>query len=73
MTLVNSLVPRELVSITQHGSWYQVAFMNENVLNTITTQGVKKTKQAIKYFNIIHTKGTPMMLGKDLYLSTFMD
>jgi len=63
----------ELVSIIQHGSWYQVAFncKNENggtYLSTFTVQGLKKLRLAYKRFNIKHTPGYPCMLSKAIPL-----
>jgi len=63
----------ELVSIIQHGSWYQVAFYctNENggtYLSTITIQGLKKLRVAYKRFNIKHTPGYPCLLSEAIPL-----
>lgn len=63
----------ELVSIIQHGSWYQVTYncMNENggaYLSTFTVQGLKKLRLAYKQFNIKHTPGYPFMLSEAIPL-----
>lgn len=63
----------ELVSITQHGSWYQVAFncTNKNggtYLSTVTIQGLKKLRKAYKQYNIKHTPGYPCMLSEAIPL-----
>lgn len=69
--LVNSLEPRELVSIVQKGSWYQVAFFDKNAnggrgLVTATLQGVKKVHKFCRYQNIVHTPGQPYMVTNNL-------
>jgi len=51
----------ELVSLLQHGSWYQVAFMADNHLESFTTQGTKKTWEAINYYGVKHTAGVDIM------------
>lgn len=51
----------ELVSLSQHGSWYQVAFMVGNHLESFTTQGIKKTREAINYYGVKHTVGKAFM------------
>lgn len=63
----------ELVSIIQHGSWYQVAFNCKNAnggtyLSTFTVQGLKKLRLAYKQFNIQHTPGAPFMLSEAIPL-----
>ena len=78
MTLVNSLVPRELVSIFQRGSWYQVAFLEPNAqggysLNTLTIQGIKNTRKNCQYYNIVHTKGKPYVVSHGIDLKVFLE
>ena len=63
----------ELVSIIQHGSWYQLAFncTNKNggtYLSTVTIQGLKKLRLAYKQFNIKHTPGYPCLLSEAIPL-----
>lgn len=63
----------ELVSIIQHGSWYQVAFLEANAqgargLRTFTVQGLKKLRLAYKRFNIKHTPGYTCMLSEAIPL-----
>lgn len=63
----------ELVSIIQHGSWYQLAFncTNKNggtYLSTVTIQGLKKLRKAYKQYNIKHTPGYPFLLSKAIPL-----
>lgn len=50
----------ELVSLLQRGSWYQVAFMTGNHLESFTTQGIEKTREAINYYGVKHTAGVAM-------------
>jgi len=78
MTLVKSLVPCELISIYKHGSWYQVAFADTNrnggkYLSTLTIQGVKNTRKHCRYYNIVHTKGTPVVLSGALDINSFVE
>lgn len=64
----------ELVSLLNRGSWYQVTFMVNNHLESFTTQGIKKTRQAIKYYGVTHTPGTPMAVSADIpVLSIFFE
>jgi len=63
----------ELVSIIQHGNWYQVAFWETNAqgargLRTFTVQGLRKLRLAYKKFNIKHTPGYPFMLSEAIPL-----
>lgn len=63
----------ELVSIIQHGSWYQVAFncTNKNggtYLSTVTIQGLKKLRKAYNKYNIKHTPGYPCLLSEAIPL-----
>ena len=51
----------ELVSLLQRGSWYQVAFMVGNHLESFTTQGINKTREAINYYGVKHTAGVAIM------------
>lgn len=53
---------KELTSILQRGSWFQVCFMNGNHLETITVQGFQKTLEACKRLNIVHTPGAGFMV-----------
>ena len=78
MTLVKSLVPCELISIYKHGSWYQVAFWETNAqgshgLRTLTVQGIKNTRKHCQYYNIVHTKGTPVVLSSTLDINSFVE
>jgi len=71
--MVGGFIMNELVSIIQHGSWYQVAFncTNENggtYLSTVTIQGLKKLRKAYKQFNIKHTPGYPCLLSEAIPL-----
>lgn len=61
----------ELVSLLQHGSWYQVAFMVGNHLESFTTQGIKKTREAINYYGVKHTPGTGFAVTPGIQLSIF--
>ena len=63
----------ELVSIIQHGSWYQLAFncTNKNggtYLSTVTIQGLKKLRKAYKQYNIKHTPGYTCLLSEAMPL-----
>ena len=76
--LVNSLEPRELVSIIQKGSWYQVSFFDKNAngaqfLSTTTLQGVKKVRKFFQYRNIIHTQGHPYMVTVGIDVDFFLN
>ena len=76
--LVNSLEPRELVSIIQKGSWYQVAFLDKNAngsrgLATATLQGVKKVRKFCRYWNIVHTQGQPYMVTVGIDVNFFLN
>ena len=51
----------ELVSLLQRGSWYQVAFMVGNHLESFTAQGINKTREAINYYGVKHTAGVVIM------------
>lgn len=53
---------KELTSILQRGSWFQVCYMNGNHLETITVQGFKKTLETCKRLNIVHTRGAGFMV-----------
>lgn len=69
---------RELVSIIQHGSWYQVAFSETNAqggrgLCTLTVQGIKNTRKHCKYYNIVHTKGKPCVVSRGIDLNLFLE
>lgn len=48
---------KELVTIMQNGSWFQVAYMNHNHLETITVQGFNKALSMAKRLGIKHTPG----------------
>jgi len=61
----------ELVSLLQRGSWYQVAFMVDNHLESFTTQGIKKTREAISYYGVKHTAGAGFMTTPGIQLSIF--
>lgn len=54
----------ELVSIIQRGSWYHVTFLQHDgkTLETHKIQGWKKVNRFLKYNNIFHTAGTPLLL-----------
>ena len=59
----------ELVSLLQHGSWYQVAFMVDNHLESFTTQGIKKTREAIDYYGVKHTAGVAIGVSSGIEVS----
>ena len=63
----------ELVSLLQHGSWYRVAFMVGNHLESFTTQGVKKTREAIAYYGVKHTPGNPYVVTDGIDLKFFLE
>lgn len=48
---------KELVTIMQNGSWFQVAYMNDNRLESITVQGFNKAMDTAKRLGIKHTPG----------------
>ncbi len=62
----------ELVSIIQRGSWYQVAFMADNHLESFTTQGIEKTREAIAYYGVTHTPGTGYVVTAGIDLKFFL-
>lgn len=69
---------RELVSIFQRGSWYQVAFWETNAqgghsLCTLTVQGIKNTRKHCQYYHIVHTKGKPYAVSRGIYLEAFLE
>lgn len=76
MTTINE--QRELVSILQRGSWYQVSFLETNAqggrgLRTLTVQGIKNTRKHCQYYSIVHTKGTPYVVSRGIDLNLFLE
>jgi len=76
MTTINE--QHELISIIQRGSWYQVAFWETNAqggrgLRTLTVQGIKNTRKHCRYYNIVHTKGTPYVVSRGIDLNLFLE
>lgn len=75
MTTINK--HRELVSIFNRGSWYQVSFLETNAqgghsLGTFTVQGVKKAREYCQYYNVVHTTGDPYVVSRGIYLGAFL-
>lgn len=50
----------ELVSITNNGSWYQVAWYDHKTLFTKKVHGWENLLKFLKYACIKHTAGTPL-------------
>ena len=76
MTTINE--HRELVSIFQRGSWYQVCFWEANAqgargLRTLTVQGIKNTRKHCQHYNIVHTKGEPYAVSRGIDLKLFLE
>ena len=76
MTTINA--HRELISIFNRGSWYQVSFLETNAqgghsLGIFKAQGVKKTRKCCHYYNIVHTKGDPYVVSRGIYLGAFLE
>lgn len=55
---------RKLISIFQYGSWYQVTFLQSNAktLETHKINGWKQLNRFLKYNNIFHIAGEPLLL-----------
>ena len=69
---------RELVSIFQRGSWYQVCLVEANTqggrrLRTFTVQGVHNTRKYCQYYKIVHTKGDPYAVSLGINLKFFLE
>ena len=76
--MTNIKAHRELVSIFQRGSWYQVYFLETNAqgaqsLGTFKTQGVKKTRKYCQYYKVVHTKGDPYAVSLGIDLKFFLE
>lgn len=54
----------QLISIIQRGSWYDVTFLQHDgkTLETHKMQGWQKVNRFLKYNNILHKAGAPLVL-----------
>lgn len=59
----------ELVGIIQRGSWYHVTFLqhDQRTLETHKLNGWKKLNRFLKYNNIFHKAGNPLILPAHNY------
>ena len=76
--MANIKAHRELVSIFQRGSWYQVYFLETNTqgdhrLQTFKAQGVEKTRKCCQYYKIVHTEGDPYAVSLGINLKFFLE
>ena len=76
--MANIKAHRELVSIFQRGSWFQVYFLETNTqgdhrLQTFKAQGVHNTRKYCQYYKIVHTKGDPYAVSLGIDLKFFLE